>query len=155
MHLHGYIFLMEILNLSKIQQAHQLALNPLPFPSHHLLVLTVTLDSQYRLIFWLIGVSISQFLDSYVTLNAPFIASMCPCCASHMYCNTRSYRDCIECMINALFIFISLQGSNLKGKEFNLTMHWHIMPKTGKMFADKIVMTGYRLPEQYRQSERS
>nr|CAB3457833.1 unnamed protein product [Digitaria exilis] len=42
------------------------------------------------------------------------------------------------------------QGSNLKGKEFNLTMHWHIMPKTGKMFADKIVMTGYRLPEQYR-----
>ena len=42
------------------------------------------------------------------------------------------------------------QGSNLKGKDFNLTMHWHIMPKTGKMFADKIVMTGYRLPEQYR-----
>ncbi|KAL5205786.1 hypothetical protein ABZP36_033995 [Zizania latifolia] len=41
-------------------------------------------------------------------------------------------------------------GSNLKGKDFNLTMHWHIMPKTGKMFADKIVMTGYRLPEQYR-----
>uniref|UniRef100_A0A0E0EUS3 Signal peptidase complex subunit 3 n=1 Tax=Oryza meridionalis TaxID=40149 RepID=A0A0E0EUS3_9ORYZ len=42
------------------------------------------------------------------------------------------------------------QGSNLKGKDFNLTMHWHIMPKTGKMFADKIVMSGYRLPEQYR-----
>ncbi|KAL6844586.1 hypothetical protein ACP4OV_025245 [Aristida adscensionis] len=42
------------------------------------------------------------------------------------------------------------QGSNLKGKDFNLTMHWHIMPKTGKMFTDKIVMTGYRLPEQYR-----
>ena len=53
-------------------------------------------------------------------------------------------------MIDALFFFMSLQGSNLKGKEFNLTMHWHIMPKTGKMFADKIVMTGYRLPEQYR-----
>lgn len=42
------------------------------------------------------------------------------------------------------------QGSNLRGKEFNLTLHWHVMPKTGKMFADKIVMTGYRLPEQYR-----
>ncbi|XP_042475014.1 signal peptidase complex subunit 3B-like [Macadamia integrifolia] len=42
------------------------------------------------------------------------------------------------------------QGSNLRGKEFNLTLHWHIMPKTGKMFADKIVMTGYRLPEEYR-----
>ncbi|XP_031496192.1 signal peptidase complex subunit 3B-like [Nymphaea colorata] len=42
------------------------------------------------------------------------------------------------------------QGSNLRGKEFNLTLHWHIMPKTGRMFADKIVMTGYRLPESYR-----
>nr|XP_010913327.1 signal peptidase complex subunit 3B isoform X2 [Elaeis guineensis] len=42
------------------------------------------------------------------------------------------------------------QGSNLRGKDFNLTLHWHIMPQTGKMFADKIVMTGYRLPEEYR-----
>ncbi|XP_030475787.1 signal peptidase complex subunit 3B-like [Syzygium oleosum] len=42
------------------------------------------------------------------------------------------------------------QGSNLRGKEFNLTLHWHVMPKTGKMFADKIVMTGYHLPEDYR-----
>ncbi|KAL5135993.1 Signal peptidase complex subunit 3B [Glycine soja] len=32
------------------------------------------------------------------------------------------------------------QGSNLQGKEYNLTMHWHVMPKSGKMFADKIVM---------------
>ncbi|XP_057538847.1 signal peptidase complex subunit 3B-like isoform X1 [Amaranthus tricolor] len=31
------------------------------------------------------------------------------------------------------------QGMNLRGKEFNLTLHWHLMPKTGKMFADKIV----------------
>ncbi|XP_057451937.1 signal peptidase complex subunit 3A-like [Lotus japonicus] len=37
------------------------------------------------------------------------------------------------------------QGSNLCGKEFNLTVHWHVMPKTGKMLADKIVM-----PEEYR-----
>ncbi|KAF5199841.1 Signal peptidase complex subunit 3b [Thalictrum thalictroides] len=42
------------------------------------------------------------------------------------------------------------QGSNLRGKEFNLTLHWHVMPKTGKMSADKIVMTGYQLPENYR-----
>ncbi|KAG5549253.1 hypothetical protein RHGRI_014569 [Rhododendron griersonianum] len=42
------------------------------------------------------------------------------------------------------------QGTNLQGKEYNLTLHWHVMPKTGKMFADKIVMTGFRLPEAYR-----
>ncbi|KAM7280168.1 hypothetical protein ACFE04_007302 [Oxalis oulophora] len=42
------------------------------------------------------------------------------------------------------------QGTNLLGKKFNLTLHWHIMPKTGKMFADKIVMSGYRLPKEYR-----
>ncbi|XP_073126474.1 signal peptidase complex subunit 3B-like [Henckelia pumila] len=42
------------------------------------------------------------------------------------------------------------QGSNLRGKNFNLTLHWHIMPKTGKMFTDKIVMSGFRLPESYR-----
>ncbi|KAM2182997.1 hypothetical protein ACFX1Q_033401 [Malus domestica] len=42
------------------------------------------------------------------------------------------------------------QGTNLRGKEFNLTLHWHVMPKTGKMFADKIVMPGYRLPQEYR-----
>ncbi|KAG6646554.1 hypothetical protein I3843_07G014800 [Carya illinoinensis] len=42
------------------------------------------------------------------------------------------------------------QGSNLRGKEFNMTLHWHVMPKTGKMSADKIVMSGYRLPDEYR-----
>ncbi|KAI4318149.1 hypothetical protein L6164_025953 [Bauhinia variegata] len=42
------------------------------------------------------------------------------------------------------------QGSNLLGKEFNLTLHWHVMPKTGKMFADRMVMPGYRLPQDYR-----
>nr|CAB3454195.1 unnamed protein product [Digitaria exilis] len=56
----------------------------------------------------------------------------------------------ISADLSSLFTWNTKQGSNLKGKEFNLTMHWHIMPKTGKMFADKIVMTGYRLPEQYR-----
>ncbi|KAI8027090.1 Nucleobase-ascorbate transporter 2 [Camellia lanceoleosa] len=42
------------------------------------------------------------------------------------------------------------QGSNLQGKEFNLTLHWHVMPKTVKMFADKIVMSGFSLPVEYR-----
>ncbi|WCJ28362.1 Signal peptidase subunit [Euphorbia peplus] len=42
------------------------------------------------------------------------------------------------------------QGNNLRGKEFNLTMHWHVMPKTGKMLASKLVMPGYHLPEQYK-----
>ncbi|KAJ6994792.1 hypothetical protein Peur_009100 [Populus x canadensis] len=42
------------------------------------------------------------------------------------------------------------QGSNLRGKEFNLTLHWHVMPKTGKMFADKLVLSGFRLPEEHR-----
>ncbi|CAM8911421.1 unnamed protein product [Rhodiola kirilowii] len=42
------------------------------------------------------------------------------------------------------------QGSNLRGKPFNLTLHWHVMPKTGKMFADKIVKSGYRLPDEYK-----
>ncbi|CAJ2630772.1 unnamed protein product [Trifolium pratense] len=42
------------------------------------------------------------------------------------------------------------QGSNLRGKEFNLTLHWHVMPKTGKMLADKVVLPGYRLPAEYR-----
>ncbi|PWA34795.1 Signal peptidase 22kDa subunit [Artemisia annua] len=42
------------------------------------------------------------------------------------------------------------QGSNLRGRDFNLTLHWHVMPKTGKMFADKLVLPGFRLPEFYR-----
>uniref|UniRef100_A0A7N2MJX6 Signal peptidase complex subunit 3 n=1 Tax=Quercus lobata TaxID=97700 RepID=A0A7N2MJX6_QUELO len=42
------------------------------------------------------------------------------------------------------------QGSNLRGKVFHLTLHWHVMPKTGKVFVDKIVMSGYRLPKEYR-----
>jgi len=46
--------------------------------------------------------------------------------------------------------FICVQGTNLRGREFNLTLHWHVMPKTGKMLADKIVMPGYRLPREYR-----
>ncbi|CAN6851326.1 unnamed protein product [Brassica oleracea] len=32
------------------------------------------------------------------------------------------------------------QGHNLRGKDFNLTLHWHVMPKTDKMFADNMYM---------------
>ncbi|KAL5061014.1 hypothetical protein RYX36_032618 [Vicia faba] len=42
------------------------------------------------------------------------------------------------------------QGTNLRGKQFNLTLHWHVMPKSGKILADKIVMPGYQLPKEYR-----
>ncbi|XP_076883770.1 signal peptidase complex subunit 3A-like [Bidens hawaiensis] len=42
------------------------------------------------------------------------------------------------------------QGSNLRGRDFNMTLHWHVMPKTGKMFADKLVLPGFRLPKSYR-----
>eukprot|EP00252_Welwitschia_mirabilis_P008891 TRINITY_DN2113_c0_g2_i1.p1 TRINITY_DN2113_c0_g2~~TRINITY_DN2113_c0_g2_i1.p1 ORF type:complete len:168 (-),score=29.72 TRINITY_DN2113_c0_g2_i1:244-747(-) len=42
------------------------------------------------------------------------------------------------------------QGSNLRGRKFNLTMHWHVMPRTGYMYAGKKVITGFQLPDQYR-----
>lgn len=64
---------------------------------------------------------------------------------SHMG-NLAFYRKGFDIRVLVLLF----QGSNLRGKEFNLTLHWHVMPKTGKMFADKIVMTGYRMPEEYR-----
>ncbi|KAK2965981.1 hypothetical protein RJ640_002171 [Escallonia rubra] len=60
---------------------------------------------------------------------------------------TNKYRFIDLC---PLAFFANVQGSNLRGREFNMTLHWHVMPKTGKMFADKIVMSGYRLPEAYR-----
>ncbi|KAK4743193.1 hypothetical protein SAY87_001194 [Trapa incisa] len=41
------------------------------------------------------------------------------------------------------------QGNSLRGKKYNLTLHWHVMPKTGKMFSDRIVTTGHSLPEEY------
>lgn len=53
------------------------------------------------------------------------------------------------CLRNKIYLSF-VQGSNLRGKEFNLTLHWHVMPKTGKMLADKLVMSGFRLPEEYR-----
>ncbi|CAM8936132.1 unnamed protein product [Rhodiola kirilowii] len=53
-----------------------------------------------------------------------------------------------EIQISNVYQFVD-QGSNLRGKPFNLTLHWHVMPKTGKMFADKIVTSGFKLPDEY------
>ncbi|KAH9609170.1 hypothetical protein KSS87_002396 [Heliosperma pusillum] len=41
------------------------------------------------------------------------------------------------------------QGSNLRGREFNLTLHWHVMPKTGMMFTGLIIIPGHRFPDKY------
>ncbi|KAM0944335.1 putative signal peptidase I [Dioscorea sansibarensis] len=41
------------------------------------------------------------------------------------------------------------QGSNLKGKKIELVLHWHIMPKTGKMIQDKLPLSHFYLPEAY------
>ncbi|XP_022894134.1 probable signal peptidase complex subunit 3 isoform X1 [Olea europaea var. sylvestris] len=43
-----------------------------------------------------------------------------------------------------------IDRSNLRGKDFNLTLHRHVMPETGKMFVDKIAMIGFCLPKTYR-----
>ncbi|KAG6475861.1 hypothetical protein ZIOFF_065091 [Zingiber officinale] len=51
---------------------------------------------------------------------------------------------------SSIFLLVLAIGNNLRGKDYNMTLHWHIMPKTGKMFADKIVMTGYYLPQDYK-----
>ncbi|KAL4179154.1 hypothetical protein AMTRI_Chr13g85880 [Amborella trichopoda] len=40
------------------------------------------------------------------------------------------------------------QGDHLRGKYFNLTSHWHVMPKVGRMIADEIVMPAiFSLPK--------
>ncbi|KAH7682595.1 Signal peptidase complex subunit 3 protein [Dioscorea alata] len=41
------------------------------------------------------------------------------------------------------------QGSNLKGKKIDLVLHWHIMPKSGKMIQDKLPLSHFYLPEAY------
>ncbi|KAG6554531.1 hypothetical protein Mapa_003910 [Marchantia paleacea] len=41
------------------------------------------------------------------------------------------------------------QGSNLRGREFNLTMYWNVMPLTGGIFTGSKVITGFRLPSEY------
>ncbi|PIA39724.1 hypothetical protein AQUCO_02600282v1 [Aquilegia coerulea] len=41
------------------------------------------------------------------------------------------------------------QGSNLRGKQIQLVLHWYIMPKVGRMIEDKKVMSKFSLPESY------
>lgn len=47
------------------------------------------------------------------------------------------------------FVAFVLQGKNLQGLKFNLTMYWNLMPKTGALLTDKVVISGFQLPEQY------
>lgn len=41
------------------------------------------------------------------------------------------------------------QGKDLQGRDFNLTMHWNVMPITGAFFTDKVVVPGFQLPKSY------
>ncbi|KAJ3694411.1 hypothetical protein LUZ60_009891 [Juncus effusus] len=41
------------------------------------------------------------------------------------------------------------QGSNLRGKEIDLVLHWHIMPKSGRMIRDKMKLSSFSLPNSY------
>jgi len=43
----------------------------------------------------------------------------------------------------------SFQGKHLQGLKFNLTMYWNLMPLTGALLTDKVVISGFQLPEQY------
>ncbi|KAL5995897.1 hypothetical protein ACLOJK_025970 [Asimina triloba] len=40
---------------------------------------------------------------------------------------------------------VSMLGSNLRGKEFNLTLHWHVMPKTGKITIGVMMVDNHKL----------
>ncbi|KAF9593187.1 hypothetical protein IFM89_020483 [Coptis chinensis] len=41
------------------------------------------------------------------------------------------------------------QGSNLRGKQIKLVIHWYIMPRVGRMIEENIVMSEFHLPEAY------
>jgi signal peptidase complex subunit 3 len=41
------------------------------------------------------------------------------------------------------------QGKDLKGRDFNLTMYWNVMPVTGVFTTDKVVVPGFQLPQSY------
>ncbi|CAD5193363.1 signal peptidase complex subunit 3A-like [Musa acuminata AAA Group] len=41
------------------------------------------------------------------------------------------------------------QGSNLRGRKVDLILHWHVMPKTGRMIRDKLHLSDFHLPEAY------
>ncbi|WOL03828.1 hypothetical protein Cni_G12548 [Canna indica] len=41
------------------------------------------------------------------------------------------------------------QGSNLRGRKVDIVLHWHVMPKTGRMVRDKLLLSDFHLPEVY------
>ncbi|XP_008806256.1 signal peptidase complex subunit 3A-like [Phoenix dactylifera] len=41
------------------------------------------------------------------------------------------------------------QGSNLHGKKVELALHWHVMPRTGRMIQDKMAVSSFYLPGTY------
>lgn len=42
------------------------------------------------------------------------------------------------------------QGSNLRGQKVELVLHWHVMPRTGRMIRDKMAVSSFHLPEAYK-----
>ncbi|XP_074556833.1 signal peptidase complex subunit 3A-like [Curcuma longa] len=93
--------------------------------------------------------------NAVVTFAVTILAVMCAMASLSDNFNSPSPTADVK-----VFVFVAVeyktpqnglnQGNNLRGKDYNFTLHWHIMPKTGKTFADKIVMTGYSLPENYK-----
>eukprot|EP01023_Acetabularia_acetabulum_P062736 TRINITY_DN7778_c0_g3_i1.p2 TRINITY_DN7778_c0_g3~~TRINITY_DN7778_c0_g3_i1.p2 ORF type:complete len:173 (-),score=9.96 TRINITY_DN7778_c0_g3_i1:335-853(-) len=41
------------------------------------------------------------------------------------------------------------QGTNLRGKEYNLTLTWNVMPKVGVLFMQKETFSGFQFPDEY------
>lgn len=41
------------------------------------------------------------------------------------------------------------QGNHLRGRKFNLTVYWNVMPVTGALHMGKKVFTGFSLPDNY------
>lgn len=41
------------------------------------------------------------------------------------------------------------QGNNLRGRDFNLTLYWHVMPKTSMMYTGSKAFTGFNFPDSY------
>ncbi|OAY77865.1 putative signal peptidase complex subunit 3 [Ananas comosus] len=43
----------------------------------------------------------------------------------------------------------NFRGNNLRGKRIDLVLHWHVMPKTGRMIRDKMALSEFYLPDAY------
>lgn len=41
------------------------------------------------------------------------------------------------------------QGNNLKGRPFNLTLYWNVMPVVGGLYSGKKIFSGFTLPSEY------